>query len=257
MKKYCSRCGREIDCTHNERCFCHPLALNGATKEALKTHYSDCLCAECLSVIKARHTNTLVLDMGGVLVNHNLDAAIVLFEQLLGKTFMEQALGLPYTIENENALIYRFENGSINTKEFLDTIKGYAHDYNPTRTVTDDDIITAWNTLHAGIDSYKFDFLRQMKQRGKKLYLLSNINAIHWEHVVKEYHLDQYFDYCCLSYECKLSKPHIEIARYLTEQVYLDASETTFIDDLEVNRQMGWQMGWGTFASIDDYIRAM
>lgn len=55
MKKVCPRCGVTFDCRHNEIMLCHcaTVKLNAVQREYLKSHYSDCLCHDCLLAIKA------------------------------------------------------------------------------------------------------------------------------------------------------------------------------------------------------------
>ena len=257
MAKKCARCGKEIDCKHDVSCFCVPFAMSDAMRAYLKEHYNDCLCQECLSAVKAKFANTLILDFGGVIMNHNVEGAIQRFEELIGKEAVQRELGFPYSIENEESMIFKFEKGDCTTEEFVEHVKRLAHQHNPNRPVTTEQVRDAWNISHAGIDQDKFDFLKRMKQQGKTIYMLSNINPIHWEHAVEKYHIADYYDYCCLSYEYKCSKPHLDIAQKFAKNRGIDPADAVFVDDLEVNRQMGWQMGWGVFESIYEYQKAL
>ncbi len=50
MEKRCPRCGKAFECKHGtpELCQCTGIPLSAETRIYLRTHYKDCLCAECL-----------------------------------------------------------------------------------------------------------------------------------------------------------------------------------------------------------------
>ena len=52
--KVCPRCGAHFVCTHDAFCQCVGVRLNEKAREYLRTHYSDCLCRDCLEEIGRR-----------------------------------------------------------------------------------------------------------------------------------------------------------------------------------------------------------
>ncbi|MBQ3999082.1 MAG: cysteine-rich CWC family protein [Paludibacteraceae bacterium] len=51
MEKTCPRCGASFLCTHDAMCQCVGIVLNEKARAYLRTHYTDCLCRECLEEI--------------------------------------------------------------------------------------------------------------------------------------------------------------------------------------------------------------
>jgi hypothetical protein len=49
--KTCPRCGAHFVCTHDAFCQCVGVTLNENARAFLRTHYSDCLCRNCLEEI--------------------------------------------------------------------------------------------------------------------------------------------------------------------------------------------------------------
>ncbi len=54
-QKQCPRCGSSFRCMHDTPaiCQCAGITLSPATRAYLREHYTDCLCARCLSELEA------------------------------------------------------------------------------------------------------------------------------------------------------------------------------------------------------------
>ncbi len=48
MNKVCPRCGAHFVCTHDALCQCVGITLIENARAYMRTHYTDCLCRECL-----------------------------------------------------------------------------------------------------------------------------------------------------------------------------------------------------------------
>lgn len=48
MNKVCPRCGAHFVCTHDALCQCVGISLTENARAYMRTHYTDCLCRECL-----------------------------------------------------------------------------------------------------------------------------------------------------------------------------------------------------------------
>ena len=69
---------------------------------------------------------TIILDMGGVLMNHNMPECIARFRDILGEENMKQILGLSSNGEGtSDSLMEQYERGDISTDTF---IAGIQHD---------------------------------------------------------------------------------------------------------------------------------
>ena len=54
IHKFCPHCGAEFVCTHDAFCQCVGITLNENARAYLRTHYTDCLCRNCLIEIGSR-----------------------------------------------------------------------------------------------------------------------------------------------------------------------------------------------------------
>lgn len=197
---------------------------------------------------------TIILDMGGVLMQHNMPECIRLFYNMLGEKGMEEVLGMKINAEGlPDSLMEKFECGLVTAEEFVHTILTNAKE-----GTTEQQIIDAWNTMHAGIPPQRIELIKHWKNMGHRLVLLSNNNALHWEDLYTHYDMSV-FDYCFASHLVHSHKPNKPIydvvQKYLIDNQYEQPFH--FVDDLEANRQMGQSMGWHTYASLDELSDAM
>ena len=69
----------------------------------------------------------IILDLGGVLMRHNMPECLARFERLLGKEQMAQVLGLQSNAEGTlDSLVDKYEKGDISTDTFEDTILAHS-----------------------------------------------------------------------------------------------------------------------------------
>ena len=106
------------------------------------------------------------------------------------------------------------------------------------RKVSDLQLDDAWCGLLLGFDTAKLDLLKSIK-KNYRLFLLSNSNEIHYLRFIKE--LNAYTDFRSLfddvwfSHEKGVRKPEPESYLGLLSSNQLQASESLFIDDLDLN----------------------
>ena len=74
-----------------------------------------------------------------------------------------------------------------------------------------------------------------LKERGFKLYFLSNFPEDIFDEVFQEYEFFKFFDGGIISAKVKCSKPDIRIFEILMNKYFLIAEECLFIDDIEIN----------------------
>lgn len=75
------------------------------------------------------------------------------------------------------------------------------------------------------------DLLRRLKKH-YLLYLVSNTNALHFQHIQDQFKLLKYFDRTFPSHRVGHRKPDREIYEKVLRQIRLPAKETVFIDDV-------------------------
>ena len=192
---------------------------------------------------------TIILDMGGVLMNHNMPECIARFTAILGEEKMKSMLGLASNGEGTaNSLMEQYERGEVSTEHFVNSILEHAK-----AGTTREDVIAAWNAMHGGIPAERLQHIRQWKDAGHRLFLLSNNNDLHWHHILSLYDMSM-FEYCFASHLLHMSKPDPRIYEAVDAQLKLKGCEEPFyfVDDILINRSTAEQLGWKTCATLDE-----
>lgn len=99
-----------------------------------------------------------------------------------------------------------------------------------------------------------FEYIKNLKKRGYKLYLLSNITEDSYFYINNLIDIDSIFKGGIYSYKENLIKPDYNIYNLIVDRFKLDKSETIFFDDKEKNVIAANKMGLKSyvFTSIDD-----
>ena len=187
----------------------------------------------------------IIFDLGGVLVGFNRQRSIDAFERIgCGKV-------ADYIRDHRTEdLFYRIELGAISTHDFCEEVRQM------TATNADDEaIIHAWNVLLTPVAENRLQRLRELREAGHRLFLLSNTNDMHWQYCGHQ--LDGCFERVFLSYEMRLAKPDTAIFSEVLRQAEIDASDTLFIDDNADNIAAAASLGIQTFhnQNIDDWTK--
>ncbi len=201
---------------------------------------------------------TIILDMGGVLMNHNMPECIARFTDILGEKNMKTIFGLASNGEGTaDSLMEQYERGDISTDAFIDSIMQYA-----VRPTTREEIIAAWNAMHGGIPEERLQLIQSWKDAGHRLFLLSNNNELHWEHILSQYDMSM-FEHCFASHLMHMSKPDPRIYQAVDHQlknnfckeeflILNSKFKIHFVDDIAINRKAAEQLGWKTYETIYD-----
>lgn len=187
-------------------------------------------------------------------MRHNMPECLARFERLLGKEQMAQVLGLQSNAEGTlDSLVDKYEKGDISTDTFVDTI--LAHSY---EGATHEEVVAAWNSMHGGIPEERLQRIQRWADTGHHLYMLSNNNDLHWHHVFSNYDLSM-FRHCYASHLLHLAKPDPRIYQAVDQAIRAQEGNQPFyfVDDLEANRIPAEQLGWRTFASLDELACAL
>jgi putative hydrolase of the HAD superfamily len=200
-------------------------------------------------------TNTIVFDLGGVIIDLNVPRCVANFKRLMGEDNVRNVLGIDDEGEGVVAvsaatkqLMHDYEYGNITTDEFLHSLQEYCH-----AGTTIEDIRSAWLSMLGNLPQEKLDYIAGLRKKGYKTVLLSNSNELHWDPIWEQYHLGSYFDYVFASHHLHLAKPNQEIFDHVVREADIDCTHTVYVDDLEKNRAAGQRFaGWKTVASIDE-----
>ena len=194
------------------------------------------------------NTTNIVFDFGGVLMKHDRAGCLHALRQLLSNEDITNVLG--FGNDKDDTLRARFEIGACDTRYFLEHVLRLCKP-----GTTEQQVVDAWNTIHAGIPDEAWETIAQLRAQGYRTYLMSNTDAIHWQHTLLLYRqqIETLFDGVFLSFELGLTKPAEAFFRHVANA--LDDGKTIFVDDVEANRLAAQQfVGWQTCASINELV---
>ena len=205
--------------------------------------------------MKTQLFNTIVFDLGGVIINLNVPRCVTNFKRLMGETNVRNILGIDDEGEGVVAvsaatkqLMHDYEYGNITTDEFLKSLQEYCY-----AGTTIEQIREAWLSMLDELPQQRLDYIASLRKAGYKTVLLSNSNELHWEPIWVQYNLGSYFDYVFASQHLHMAKPNREIFEHVVRVADIDCAHTVYVDDLEKNRRAGEQFaGWQTVESIDE-----
>ena len=201
--------------------------------------------------------NTIVFDLGGVIINLNVPRCVANFKKLMSEEYIRTVLGIDDEGEGVVAvsaatkqLMHDYEYGNITTEEFLKTLQEYCY---PGTTL--EQIKGAWLSMLDELPQERLDFIGSLRAKGYRTILLSNSNELHWQPIWDQYILGSYFDAVFASQILHMAKPNKEIFDYVMKEANVDCAHTIYVDDLEKNRKAGEQFaGWETCESIEELI---
>lgn len=184
---------------------------------------------------------TLLLDLGGVLIDVDYRAAARAFAQE-GFTDFEAL----YSKARQDRLFDGFETGELSPAQFRNGIRQLHGS-----ALTDQQIDHAWNAMLGSIPAERIRLVERLKQRYRVL-LLSNTNAIHvhafGQIVARENGIadfKSFFHGAYYSCEMGLRKPDAAAFHHVLKQHGARPESTLFVDDsiqhVEGARQAGLQ----------------
>ena len=177
----------------------------------------------------------IIFDFGDVFIN--LDKQIVFREML---KFGGTPNLTPELIELNNL----YEVGEISSEEFISRLSVVYP------TASSAEITDVWNGMLLDFPDTRLRFIEELASDKKyRMFLLSNTNALHIEHVENKLGTDKYlrfknaFEQFYLSHEINLRKPNTEIYQFVIDQNNLMAEETFFVDDTKENTDAANKLG--------------
>lgn len=199
--------------------------------------------------------NTIVFDLGGVIINLNVPRCVGNFKRLMGEENVRNILGIDDEGEGVVAvsaatrqLMHDYEYGNISTDDFLTSVCSYCHE-----GTTIEDVRAAWMSMLDELPQWRLDYIASLRQAGYRTILLSNSNDLHWTPIYEQYHLNRYFDAVFASHYLHMAKPNKEIFDYVAREADINPAETIYVDDLDKNRAAGERFqNWQTCASIEE-----
>lgn len=199
--------------------------------------------------------DTVVFDLGGVIINLNVPRCVSNFKRLMPEENIRNVLGIDDEGEGVVAvsaatkqLMHDYEYGNITTEEFLTTLQEYCFE-----GTTIEQIRAAWLSMLDTLPEERLAYIASLREKGIRTILLSNSNELHWDPIWEQYQLGNYFDAVFASHHLHMAKPNQDIFDHVVREAKVEADRTIYVDDLEKNRKAGERFaGWRTVASIEE-----
>lgn len=177
--------------------------------------------------MKQTEIKNIIFDLGGVIINLDMDRTIRAFE-----SFGIQNFRNTYNQLAQTPLFDLFDKGLISENDFFSDIKSQFNLRQSTNELKD-----AWNAMLLNFPQHRLQQLQEYKKH-YRTFLLSNTNETHiaeFEKTLLQQHkinnLSAFFkkDY----YSCRVGmrKPDAEIFEFVLNENNLIPEETLFIDD--------------------------
>lgn len=176
---------------------------------------------------------SFLFDIGKVLLDFDFEGSL---ERLLPPGTPDAQCRLTRVLEPKDA----FERGDIPLNDYL---KHSLDVLGP--QVSEADFLAAWRGIFTP-NLPMWEVVSRLKDQGHRLFLFSNINAIHCPWVLETYRVFDAFDGGTYSFEAGSIKPETSIYQTAIDTHGLVPSETLYIDDLPANIATGSALGFRT-----------
>jgi len=191
-----------------------------------------------------QNIKNIIFDYGNVIFNINFNNV----QEAWQKLGINNASDF-YGHRHQDPVFNLLERGEISNADFRDRIRELTNK----PELSDEQIDNAWNAIFVGIPEGNHELL--LKLKGKyRTFLLSNINAIHYDYVhdylKRVYNLDsndELFEKVYYSHLTRKRKPEPEIFKQVLNENNLDPAETLFIDDSPQHLETAKKLGLQTF----------
>ena len=163
----------------------------------------------------------ILCDLGNVLVKFDHRIAV---RKIL--PFTQKGFDEVYQLIFDSKIVKDFEEGRLGSPDFFRSLCGELG----IKNLSFNRFVNIWNEIF--FDNKGIVALLGALKRNHKLYLISNINELHYGYIVDNFprHMGL-FDKVYLSYEVGRRKPHALIYRTAIRGSGVDPSEILYIDD--------------------------
>jgi len=202
-----------------------------------------------------QHIKNIIFDYGNVIFTIDFAKQRQAWTEL-GISDVDQF----YTHKQQDPLFDAFEKGEVAPGEFRDHIRKKIGKPG----LTDTQIDNAWNSLLVGVPHGNHELLLDLKSK-YRTFLLSNINAIHYDYIMKYLKTDfgfdgndHLFEKVYYSHLTGKRKPDIAIFEQVLQENNLNPAETLFIDDSPQHLVGAQKVGLQTYLmTAPDSIQAL
>ncbi len=180
----------------------------------------------------------IIFDLGGVVIDLDRQRCVDSFTRI-GFPQADKLIDSYHPVDFFNSL----ERGTLSVEEVCDKIREIAG-----APISNEAICEAYCDFLVDIPLYKLRLIESLKERGFRLYVLSNTNPIVITKVRELFaqdgkKMEDYFDKMYLSYQMNCLKPEAEIYEKLIADSGIIPAESLFIDDSARNIEEGQKFG--------------
>lgn len=186
----------------------------------------------------------IIFDYGNVIFTIDFKRTQKAFEDLGIKNVEDF-----FAHKGHHSIFDEFEKGNISAAVFRNGIRQASNCPN----LTDEEIDNAWNSLLIGVVDGNHDLLLKIKSK-YRTFLLSNINEIHLDFIIKylkkTFSLDSndvFFEKIYYSHLVRKRKPNTDIFEQVLSENNLNPAETLFIDDSPQHIEGAKKLGINTY----------
>ena len=195
-----------------------------------------------LKLNKYEDVENIIFDFGGVLLDIDYQKTTNALESLLHEP-------AEFSQANQSELFDAIETGHISPDQFRERLRAACKD----AQISDEKLDRAWNAMLGPIPKKKIELLKNLRAHYRKIYLLSNTNAIHIAAVEPAMAeaagsvsaFEALFDEIYYSHHLRMRKPHVETFTKVIKDQNIEPKRTLFIDDsiqhIEGARRAGLQ----------------
>ncbi|SMC76179.1 HAD-IA family hydrolase [Cellulophaga tyrosinoxydans] len=190
----------------------------------------------------------IIFDFGDIFINLDKPAVFTVLTQF----------GYTEITPDLDKIMKDYEMGLISSSDFILAMNRIFPEARP------EDLKKAWNSILLDFPDYRLEFLEKLAAENTfRLFLLSNTNELHIDHVIKNMGLHRFerfkkcFEKFYLSHEINLRKPNKDIYTFVLEENNLKAEETFFVDDTKENTDTSSLLGiksWNLIVGQEDII---
>lgn len=172
----------------------------------------------------------VIFDMGGVLVDLDIDGCKTAFKRILDYQKIDEIIDPCH----QKGIWGDLEEGVLSADEFRKIVLSGSRP-----GAVPQEVDEAMSYILVGIEPYKVELLRKMTE-SYDLYMLSNNNEISIKRSSKMFAdagipMEKIFRKCFLSYQMKALKPSATFYKRVMEEIGRPSDELLFIDDSQKN----------------------
>ena len=179
---------------------------------------------------------TVFFDLGKVLLSFNHENIV---SRLLSKRDADGDTStnlFTFLFDATSGLCNLYDEGLISSRDFYKSINARFP-----LNASYDEFAGLWNDIFT--ENREVSVLMEKVREKRPVYLLSNVNELHWEFCLEKFDVLGRMDGWVLSYEVKSKKPKAPIYLAALEKAGAGPGESIFIDDMAENTAAAEEMG--------------